>query len=1143
MGQAPSTPEIGIHREEVLSPGEDHLRSPRSPLQRSGSGAGAGVDRRSSPGSKYQHVDDATLAELARSRGLVGGGAAAAAGGSPEADREEDHLVEEVDRALPREFLVRLLQAYDLGTRRASLTGGSSGLYQQHPPAGPRGHLHSSSPAQLRQKTPPRRALGAPSTGGGGATSMGPYYQRGSSTIASSSRRESSYMVTTGGTGFAPKPPDPVAMLQNLRNVEGQMGVDIGGTLAKLVLLMPAATADRLQFPSVIGRTGKVHHNLDVELSIEDLKGFLDAFSEDETSDDQDQEEEPEAEADEVSSSSTSTPAGGGAQHEDHEDALRGLQLHVREVGGVDEDHPDQDGLAPVCDLPRPREQLREQAGEQDVEAVLPKAAAAAVPVGVVKSRNIRVSLGTSGEHLPLHDSVPLLHHVAGGEDSDVLARSRSGRSGPSEPPEACDAAALESSAAASMMSGYSSGHGVTREQMAREQLQVQHHQSQTRLAAGSVYLQRSNHRPGRRRSLQLLLEQQQQQAEALSGSATTPSKEQEQAVAAHMPSSGLQGQSCNEGAINAKILNATVVEVELPSGGTTNQVQQEVQASSRPSPGGTLTTEPFDLQSSSTTTTSEHQVVNLDGPSCAPPKVAKDEDPRAEERAAAQPPPEDHRGLHVVPPVVRQGQPPLPPQLPRSTGESFSSSRQESQSVYVMRFLSGGTHALEEVVSGVKTLAPFRQSAPRRIAVAGGGAHKYRDLFKQALNLDFQAHREMESVVEGLRFVLERPHIFRGEILTISDQGDETVFDPDVHEVDPVLDAVEVVPVEVVSKNANLRVPFSSRNKVSSRKNSKCAGNYSVAAGGRCPASPRTIRAAGGAADTSPPGGGAAAGSAASSPTPEQEKQEKPSYSSHMLDLERLDSPGPMSSSPAQRTTSPRVPPQQHPMWEEAFLVVNIGSGVSILHVTPDSFARVGGTGCGGGTFLGLTKLLCGTSDFAQSLELASGGDAKNIDTLVSDIYGHTGSAHLGLPPSLTASNFGKLGTLRKDKETRPEPADLARAVLQMVTQQVAVLAVAYSQSLLVRHIFFVGGFFEKNKIAKTMMSKTMRDLKKRAFFVRHSDFLGAIGSLAHSMKLKDAAGAADLKGEEKVREGEAAAGEDAVEQDRGAVVEEGEL
>lgn len=230
MGQAPSTPEIGIHREDEVSPGEHHLRSPRSPLQRSGSGAGAGVDRRSSPGpgggsNKYHHVDDATLAELARSRGLVGGGAAAAAGGSPEADREEDHLGEEVDRALPREFLVRLLQAYDLGTRQAEIVG----LQRPHPDG-------LTGGSRLRQKTPPRRALGAPSTVGGGASSMGPYYQRGSSAIASSSRRESSYMVTTGGGGFAPKPPDPVAMLQNLRNVEGQMGVDIGGTLAKLVI-------------------------------------------------------------------------------------------------------------------------------------------------------------------------------------------------------------------------------------------------------------------------------------------------------------------------------------------------------------------------------------------------------------------------------------------------------------------------------------------------------------------------------------------------------------------------------------------------------------------------------------------------------------------------------------------------------------------------------------------------------------------------------------------------------------------------------------------------------------------------------------------------------------------------------------------
>jgi len=43
-----------------------------------------------------------------------------------------------------------------------------------------------------------------------------------------------------------------------------------------------------------------------------------------------------------------------------------------------------------------------------------------------------------------------------------------------------------------------------------------------------------------------------------------------------------------------------------------------------------------------------------------------------------------------------------------------------------------------------------------------------------------------------------------------------------------------------------------------------------------------------------------------------------------------------------------------------EPFLVVNIGTGCSILHVTDRNFKRVGGTACGGGTFLGLTRLLC---------------------------------------------------------------------------------------------------------------------------------------------------------------------------------------
>ncbi|KRX98391.1 Pantothenate kinase 2, mitochondrial, partial [Trichinella pseudospiralis] len=71
-------------------------------------------------------------------------------------------------------------------------------------------------------------------------------------------------------------------------------------------------------------------------------------------------------------------------------------------------------------------------------------------------------------------------------------------------------------------------------------------------------------------------------------------------------------------------------------------------------------------------------------------------------------------------------------------------------------------------------------------------------------------------------------------------------------------------------------------------------------------------------------------------------------------------------------------------------YLVVNVGSGVSILAVAEDhSFRRVSGTSLGGGTFHGLCCLLTGCETFEQALELASLGENNKVDKLVGDIYG----------------------------------------------------------------------------------------------------------------------------------------------------------
>ncbi|RHY31587.1 hypothetical protein DYB32_003349 [Aphanomyces invadans] len=63
-------------------------------------------------------------------------------------------------------------------------------------------------------------------------------------------------------------------------------------------------------------------------------------------------------------------------------------------------------------------------------------------------------------------------------------------------------------------------------------------------------------------------------------------------------------------------------------------------------------------------------------------------------------------------------------------------------------------------------------------------------------------------------------------------------------------------------------------------------------------------------------------------------------------------------------------------------FLLVNIGSGVSILKVTSETeYHRVSGTSLGGGTFLGLCKLLSKYKSFDEALEGSMQGNSQSVD------------------------------------------------------------------------------------------------------------------------------------------------------------------
>ncbi|EKX50454.1 hypothetical protein GUITHDRAFT_135131 [Guillardia theta CCMP2712] len=80
-------------------------------------------------------------------------------------------------------------------------------------------------------------------------------------------------------------------------------------------------------------------------------------------------------------------------------------------------------------------------------------------------------------------------------------------------------------------------------------------------------------------------------------------------------------------------------------------------------------------------------------------------------------------------------------------------------------------------------------------------------------------------------------------------------------------------------------------------------------------------------------------------------------------------------------------------------YLLVNIGSGVSIIRVDQRSFFPVvvhprlnacpSGSCLGGGSFFGLCKLLTGKYKFDEIVEMSRRGNINNVDLLVSDIYG----------------------------------------------------------------------------------------------------------------------------------------------------------
>lgn len=185
-------------------------------------------------------------------------------------------------------------------------------------------------------------------------------------------------------------------------------------------------------------------------------------------------------------------------------------------------------------------------------------------------------------------------------------------------------------------------------------------------------------------------------------------------------------------------------------------------------------------------------------------------------------------------------------------------------------------------------------------------------------------------------------------------------------------------------------------------------------------------------------------------------------------------------------------------------YLVVNIGSGVSILAVySPNKYKRVSGTSLGGGTFLGLCCLLTGCETFEEAVELASKGDNHKVDRLVQDIYGGD-YGRFNLKGDLVASSFGHMMSKQRREEATKE--DLAKATLVTITNNIGSIARMCAVTEKIERVVFVGNFLRVNTISMKLLAYAMDFWSKgalKALFLEHEGYFGATGCLMEYLKL----------------------------------------
>ena len=169
---------------------------------------------------------------------------------------------------------------------------------------------------------------------------------------------------------------------------------------------------------------------------------------------------------------------------------------------------------------------------------------------------------------------------------------------------------------------------------------------------------------------------------------------------------------------------------------------------------------------------------------------------------------------------------------------------------------------------------------------------------------------------------------------------------------------------------------------------------------------------------------------------------------------------------------------------------VVSIGTGTTIIYSDLDKVERIGGTGLGGGTLVGLGSAVLSNNDkenkdivnFKTLIDMAKKGDKTNVDLMIGDINkGNIGN----MTSDITAANFAAI-------HKKANKYDYVAATLNLILENISLIVKSVCKD---GPIIYIGTMVSDDYVKKCLY-KIAEYTGSKISFVEDSEYAIAIGA-----------------------------------------------